>query len=240
MSRTRLTRLPLSKRADGLEKEHPVPPETFWAVSPGINWSWYALLQPEDEGFRILKYDRLHHGEGVHPRTRTSITLIEDKERNVTGVRLSGEHSTNLKVAPVTNPGHVFGYPHITFKDEGSFGKENEASMKSPLSKRAASGHAVGDKIRLKGHGNIQFKVVSVEQLEDELYYKVEPIHAIYGVSADMVAEVRHNEKKPILGSTLVPLSKRADEMTVQGGIMECDTLSSNTVKVPSLLMVGR
>ena len=118
---------PLSKRAISMEewraaeraKDLPAPPDAFWAVHPGINWAWYALLQPEGEGFRVLKHDRLHYGEGAHPKTRTSFDFKEDKERNVVGVHLRGERSTPLnEPAPVTNPGNVFGYPHITFGDD--------------------------------------------------------------------------------------------------------------------------
>jgi hypothetical protein len=209
---------PLSKRGSVGE---PIPPEAFWAVSPGINWSWYALLLPEDDGFRILRYDRIHHGDDA-PKTRTGVDLIEDKARTVTGVRLTGEHSTNLKVAPVTNPGHVFEYPHITSEDEASFTKkeekleEKEAATKSPLSKRAAGGPRVkGDKIRLRGHGTIKFEIVDVAIHGEETFYKVKPVDTIYGVSEDLVEEERSKEKKPLVGSVTVPLSKRADETPV-------------------------
>jgi hypothetical protein len=82
-----------------------------------------------------------------------------------------------------------------------------------PLSKRATGIHAVGDHIRMKGCGFVEFEIVSVVELDDEIYYKARPIPQIYGIPMSMIAEVRHSEKVPLeAGLGRLSLSKRARE----------------------------
>jgi hypothetical protein len=80
-----------------------------------------------------------------------------------------------------------------------------------PLSKRAASGlHAVGDRIRMKGCGFVEFEIVSVADLDGEIYYKVRPLPRIYGIPMSMVSEIHHKEKMPLEAGVRLRLSKRA------------------------------
>lgn len=86
---------------------------------------------------------------------------------------------------------------------------------KRGIEKRAESpSRAVGDKITLKGFGNMRFEVVEVSTHGDETFYKVKPVEAVYGVPERLVEEERHSEKRT-LGSRAFPFSKRADETPV-------------------------
>jgi len=84
--------------------------------------------------------------------------------------------------------------------------------LRFPLSKRAASGlHAVGNHIRMKGCGFVEFEIVNVVDLDGEIYYKVRPLPKIYGIPMNMVAEIHHKEKMPLEANTRPRLSKRAE-----------------------------
>ena len=100
-------------------------------------------------------------------------------------------------------------------RETASRWETHTSSGKPSLSKRAADSHIVGDKIQLKGFGKLKFEVVSVEKLEDGTYYKVTPVHTVYAVHDEMVAEERHSEMKSLEAQKKIPLSKRADETPV-------------------------
>lgn len=114
-----------------------LPSGAFWAADVGMNWTWFALLQRENDGIKILAHDRLHkerHGLkelALLDLTKERFRLIEDKKRNAIKIEL------NEGILQVTNPKYVFSYatfdePNINFYLEKLAGDYFEKRRKKP------------------------------------------------------------------------------------------------------------